>query len=366
MDCADVADCIENDAGVQAAIQALYSPSSPDVAMPPVVVASNILPAIIDCDKDELYGATKSLYFAMNRNNMDMFEIMEVVSNVGERASKLISAIPIVGLFPVDEVIDYAQALLTDDVFEAYLAADTEGYQQIVACQLMCIAISNGCELSLDDIGEYFSGRLGASWTDTLADILIFLTAGVWVGTEINDTFFLLQSKAMQAGNKFLGALSISPYTVYLASGTPSDEWETVCDLCLLCWLWDFSLGELAWDAIDAVYVTDVGFSDVTTDVTKVVIRYDFATPTLIETIQFHASHADLFVDIEVQYGVILSAQFRAANADDTWGYTLIADAVEWIEITMRRSLPDFADITLLSVQMELRGDDPATGELCE
>jgi len=232
MTCADVADCIENDAAVQAALNAVYNPAAPAAPIPASLAAGNLLPVIADCDEDELFGAIVNLIDNMNVNNLDAQQLLAGLANVGERVEKFIAALPGIGILPLDEIIGYVNGLWSDDAFTAYAAADTTAYRNELKCDLLCIAESNGCSLSLDDLGEYFSNRLGSAWQDTLSDVLLYLVAGVWTGTEINDTFYLAQALFLAHTNNFFAKLGLLPFETYLATGEPDNNWAALCDDC--------------------------------------------------------------------------------------------------------------------------------------
>ena len=251
MDCVGVAECIGDStdvrsaleqwfidalpgsSGMQTVINNVYSPYAPG-EMPPSVTGTDLLPATIACDQDKAWGAVSQLVESMHQNNLDSFEVAEGVTNLVERAQLLFSAIPVLETLPVDEAVEYVETLWTDDLFEAYVANDTTAYRDEIKCALFCLATTGDCKLSIDDVFNYFINRLSGSTSDTFAELVAFLIAGTWTGTEINDAFFAGQILIMKYGNQFFDAIGIRPFQMYLSIGerTPSDAWELICDTC--------------------------------------------------------------------------------------------------------------------------------------
>lgn len=250
-DCDSVAECIEtsqavidaleqnlinsinNSTSVQQAINNVYNPYNPG-ALPETIRGKNILPPITGCDPDELWGCVSYLIDYMHTNNLDAFEQFETITNAAERLSLLIGAIPILETLPVDEVIDYAETLWTDDVFEAYIANDTTAYRDSLKCGLFCYARLNNCSLSVEFVFRYFNQRISADSSDNLAELIAFLITGTWTGTEINDIMFAFQAMVMYYGNQFFDKIGIYPFESILALGkrNPSDAWAILCTDC--------------------------------------------------------------------------------------------------------------------------------------
>jgi len=168
----------------------------------------------------------------MNTNKLDAFEVTETATNIAERVVLLMGAIPVLETLPVDEVLDYAQQIWTDDLFEAYAANDTTGYRDQLKCDLFCIAQANGCQLSMDNVRDYFAGRVGASPEDAIAEAIAYVLAGTWVGTEVNDLFYWAQVSLMMFGNKYFNLVGLKPFAIYLKLGTPSTAWTLLCETC--------------------------------------------------------------------------------------------------------------------------------------
>jgi len=234
MSCDDVADCIETDGDVQQAINNVYNQYGTGNPMPETTRNTNLGGIIIDCAPDNLWGAISELIEAMNQNNIDAQEALEVVSNVFERVALIYSGIPLAETLPLDEAIDYVQGVWTDTLFEIYVGNDTEGYRDELKCDLFCLARDNDCLLTIDMLYSYFAERVGYVGLDDFAALVAYLTSGVWVGTQVNDIFFLTQVAVLRYGNQFFTITGLRPFEMYMALGNnnPDPDWEILCTEC--------------------------------------------------------------------------------------------------------------------------------------
>lgn len=215
------------------AVQQVYQQNVGGQPMPSSVSGAPLV-EVPDCNLDVLFGAVSYLIEQMNTNNTDAFEVAEEITNALERASLLISAIPIFETLPIDEVLDYAQSIWTDDLFEAYSANDTTEYRDTLRCDLFCLARDNGCTLTVDLLFHYFVTRIGGDPLQNLDELIAYLTFGTWSGTQINDIFYAAQCIVLKLGNQFFGLLGLKSLKTYLAIGarSPDDTWMIICDEC--------------------------------------------------------------------------------------------------------------------------------------
>lgn len=244
MDCDQIADCIENDAATQAAIAEaitsntliqnainnVYNPVPGGGTMPPEVSGQNVTGPNPTCNLDALWGYIDTGIESMNAANRDSQEVIETLSQPAERLATLLSAIPGVGILPVDEIVAYGQGLWSDDLFTAYVANDTAPYRTQLKCDLFCIARDAGCVVSVDMLVDLFLDRLSFSGAKTLDYIVSYLVAGTWVGTEINDTFYLAQALWLKYGDQFFHILGLPGIGILFGLGEPSDDWTLLCD----------------------------------------------------------------------------------------------------------------------------------------
>lgn len=257
-------DQITNGGDVYNSIQQVYQQNVGGQPMPETIAERNILPPNPGCDIDKLFGSIYYTIDQMNQNNIDAFEATEVITNVTERAKLLIGAIPVFETLPVDEFIDYVQTIWTDDLFETYVANDTEGYRDQIKCDLRCIAIANGCELTIGDMFRYFVERIAGDPQNDLIQLIAYLATGTWIGTQVNDIFFALQLIVMYYGNQFFQYIGIKTYATMLAIGArePNSTWELICADCPEFWeqVFDFEIDDYDFVAPYGTYEPGIGF----------------------------------------------------------------------------------------------------------
>lgn len=255
---------------VYQAIQQVYQQNVGGQPMPPDISGQELYDT--DCVEDVVFGAIVYMIDQMELNNVDAQEVAEEITNVLERVNLLLGAIPVFETLPVDEVIEYAQTLWTDDLFEAYNAAVTSEYLNTLKCDLFCIALDNNCTLSIDLMFSYFMGRIAADPTNTLLQLIQYLVAGVWTGTEIPDTFFAIQLIAMKLGNQFFELVGLKQVVGYMAIGAhmPDSTWIELCDECPTNWssILDFEISDYGF-VLSTIgdYTEGVGFTDTEQDV---------------------------------------------------------------------------------------------------
>jgi len=352
---------------VYQAVSDAYSPFTGGLPLPAPVRERNLLPEITGCDKDVLFGAISTLIDSMHTNNVDSFEIAETAANLAERAALVLGAIPVLETLPVDEAVDYLQTIWTDDLFEAYNANDTTAYRDTLKCDLLCIAYSAGCRLSIDDVYQYFIGRIAGDAADTFAELIAYLTTGTWVGTEINDMFFAGQLLVMYFGNRYFSIVGIRPFQQYMEIGSrsPNSTWETVCEECPDVWNYefDFQIDEQGWQPYEnyAQYVTSTGWYEddpgiiwiyiTIPDSGRIITRVDFVVATGNQVLAQVGTPADGSVGFVTD---VNSAGYNFATVDLV-GVTGFTTPIT--EIAVRVAVDGFVPVTGAIVAITLNGE---------
>ena len=253
------------------ALNQVYNAFQQGATMPDDVLFSSVTGSNPGCDLDKLWGWIDGGIEGMNANNIDALQIAEGETNIFERASTVLAAIPGIGVLPVDEVVTYIQGLWSDDLMEAYEENDTTEYRRVLKCDIFCLAQAQGCQVTLDMLYQYFLGRLSFDGTDTLDDVLQYLVNGSWSGTEVNDTFYLAQVLFLKYGNRFFKMLGIMSVQVLFALGDPSDDWMLLCETCpeFFSHRFDFTDDEQGWSAFStyAQYSAGNGWIENTTGI---------------------------------------------------------------------------------------------------
>jgi len=269
MSCADVADCIENDEAVQAALIAqLGSAGAGNVIYETTVVGQpmsittrngTVANGGPSCDLDILFGSVTAIVDQLNQNNTDFLEVILLSDNNQQRVSKVIKAIPLLNEVPIDEVLDFVSELTTE-IKENYDAQYTSALRDTYRCDLFCIAQDDpDCELTFQNLVEYFNNRIGTSLepVNFFGSLVTYFIAGTWSGTSVVDILSLIQLSAWQQASDFSGISLRTLQTVgALGANDPDHDWELICDDCVSEECDDIKAGMNDWVFLDPVYGT--------------------------------------------------------------------------------------------------------------
>lgn len=222
-----------------------------------------IAPIGSNCDKDQLWAGMIGLVQQMNRNNEDFLEQMEVLTNIIERVTDLIRAIPVFETLPFDDVINFVNTLFSD-ITENYLAEYTTEYENTLACELFCLALtSDTCYLSFDQMYNVFRDRLLASFTveSALVDVIQFLASGTWSGSQVADFMFMFQMQCIRSASKFLAINLLSLQKMFdVGADEPNTGWEALCTDCA-CPTFGVNTNTSGVDGADSGIVLNNGIS---------------------------------------------------------------------------------------------------------
>jgi len=241
--CAKVIDCIVNDPDVQ---QAMADEMLADGPMrdainqvsqkgAPITTGAGAGNLVGGCDLDELFAGITEIVNTMNSNNKDFLEVMALAGSKTERISNAISAIPVIGLLPADEIVDWA-AKMQAEILVNYDAEWTTTVKDEYRCGLFCIAKAHtDCTLSYDDIFAYIQTRLGAALDplNILGSLVQYTILGTWSGTTVVDIMMLNQIGIWKVAGQWLGSVIRTLETVAaLGKDTPDPDWLILCTDC--------------------------------------------------------------------------------------------------------------------------------------
>lgn len=243
VDCNEVADCIESNPATQAAIAAqiasnpvtqntTYNTSQYGAPMLPSAYNAPVATSV-GCAPNSLFGSVTAIVDQMDRNNRDFLEIIEVGTNTRERVSQLIAAVPAFETLPINEAIDYIDKLQSE-VLENYEAQWTDALKDTYRCDLFCIALeAEDCELTFDQIQQYFDARLGAALdpANLFAAMVQYFVAGTWAGSTVVDIMMLTQVSFWRALSNWGGVSLRTLQTVgLLGANDDNPDWGILCD----------------------------------------------------------------------------------------------------------------------------------------
>jgi hypothetical protein len=265
---------IENNSGVRDAIGGVIDgetllPMSTDV--------------IIDtCDKDELFAFCLQLVQLLNRLVLDLYEILELASNLAEAVVMVTREAS--GLTAVIEYIEWLQ----DTAIEAYEANYDVALENEYACELMCRALINDCQLTWNDVFLYFAEKCGQmSIWQNLSSMLTFAVSGTWIGDQFCHLSLAACTYVLALGGDWTGVTLEDINRIwqsYLNDSNP--DWGTLCE-CQELWraTFDWSVSPCGFIPTYGVYSAGVGFvatyhTDTTPDTVRTLPVLDMGVET--------------------------------------------------------------------------------------
>lgn len=212
-----------------------------------------------DAGKDAIYSAVSKVVRYIVQNNTDFLENFSQAFGTADNAANLLSATPVVGLLPVDEMFAYA-AFIGDELLGEYNATVDETLIQNTICDLYCIAVANGCTLDFNDVYSYFADKVAPTFNNavsTFLNLVQFAATGTFTGDDYFYFMCYFQLVTVGMGEFFLRINSVQPYALKAREGlaSPSHDWSIYCTSCPVFTHWSLEW-DFAWGAGDFVIVT--------------------------------------------------------------------------------------------------------------
>lgn len=277
MSCDDVADCIETSEAVQQALaaQAANNPAQQQIINYTATYGTPLsqaqrtasLGTVPDCDYGILFAMCTAIIDQLNTNNEDFLQILEAATNNAERAQNVVSAIPVVGLLPVDEAIEFIDQLV-EEIQENYLAQYTTSVRDELRCALFCAAKeAEDCIISFDMLTKIFEDRLNyyLDPVHTVEALVQYFVSGTWAGTTVVDIMTLIQVAFWREASNWLGVnIRTLQIVARLAFDNPDPDWEILCEDCNQSWekCWNTETETLPFMVVLGSYVPGVGYVD--------------------------------------------------------------------------------------------------------
>jgi hypothetical protein len=248
--CAIIADCIANSPGTRQALRDLIA-TDPDIAEAiediiedaarkgKLSLETRTGPLIegVDCSDGSIFKRIGTLITTLDQTVRDFFQAIEVETNPAERAAKIISAIPALGLLPVDEIISYAEGL-SNDAFEEYNGAWSEALYDEMRCDMFC-EFKDGCVISLEQATGWYLDRAAISSglgdpTALMKQVLEFFVAG---NVSTNIAVYAAHALALaviRVGESFLG-LDFARLALRIEADANEidDDYLQLCEECV-------------------------------------------------------------------------------------------------------------------------------------
>lgn len=271
MSCEIVADCIETDPDVLAALlqqlgangftQNQNSSSSPTV-LPTAKQAETLLPADFDCSTPaHNMAVARSIVRELHETIEDLFEIIEYITNPVELTAEVTDSVPVLSAASdAASVADWIQ----ENIQESYEAAYTQSAEDTIACAIFCY-LQTTCDVSLTDLIDIYLG-IDAGITppsdpndiNALCDYILGLSLALPT-TGIVAVFHLIILYLMRFGGDVVTMLGFNSIKTAIASASAlmDTSYETACDDCPVTetptsyWYlpYDFNMGQQGWVA---------------------------------------------------------------------------------------------------------------------
>lgn len=205
-------------------IQVVQQPEVADIVSP---IVTEIM--IAECDPDLLFGFLKQLIQFINRCVEDFYERWEAELNAIEWTAIVSEKVP--SLVFIAEYVNFLQ----ESVVEAYYANYDATLEEEYICDLFCKIIgTENCTMTWMDLYEYFMNRIGAGLAQKdLLDLLQFILAGSWSGSEFCDLSFASFCGVMHNLQAWAGIDLQAIKRLWASWSNDADsDWSTLCTSC--------------------------------------------------------------------------------------------------------------------------------------
>ena len=247
--CQIIADCITGNPITQTAIRNFYNTDPGMAAITERIVSDAIDggrlplskregPLVVskNCNLNKMYSQVNELVDVLHDSVIDMFQGIEVLTNPAERAERVIAAIPVLGIFPIDEIIGFADALI-DDVWEEYSSAFTETLRDKLKCDIFCNFKSN-CGFSLEGVTSWYVAKVNGLVSGGDPGVLLqafmeYVIAGNVTGPLVPYAMHTLMLALIRSGEAIAG-IDFNRMALRIAAKADEElnDWQTLCTDC--------------------------------------------------------------------------------------------------------------------------------------
>ena len=296
--CEDIANCIETDADVLAALLArlaengfVPSPETGTAANIPELsaaqLASEMLPPSYACTNPaQDMAIARAIVRELHENFVDLLEQIELATNTVEAANIATDGVPLFGtLNNVTELADW----YIETIAETYQASYTQNVEDELSCAIFCL-LQSECSITLNNLLEtYATFAVADPDTSSLQAFISWLIAeSIAAGTTMVATMhFSILTLFRFGGSVFGDGFNDLQFTIRGAAEWRDYSYED-CDDCpppppttTNFWrlYYDLALSPSAWLPFDASchYVPNAGYENVPTATANVQSRIQLA-----------------------------------------------------------------------------------------
>lgn len=313
-----------------------------------------------ECDLDILFGFCRQLVQMMNTCVSDFYEILEAKTNLTEAVNLVASDVN-----PITISVAYIE-FMQNSIVEAYKSNYTLELENQYACDLFCLALQNeNCTLSWQDVTEYFADQLATSTENqSLLDILVFLLAGSWSGSDWCDLSMLVFAFIMKIGAAWTGTtLPIIQVIVQSFFNDPDSDWQTLC-ACKWEETYDWNRdNQDGWNDVRGQWATWAGFYSTSTGSLGITVDrtfspgFDGLLKVEVDTDRGGAGSPQVYLTVTHGSGQVQDSTPVVTNGWTSFEFQQALDNVTYIE--MRTETQAGLSVAYQKFRLSGAGDNP-------
>jgi hypothetical protein len=293
MTCENVADCIETNAAVQAALAAanltnndLTGASNPDHLSPAgtentTIINNRFPPAqraepaheLENCNRDELWAGIYFMVQQLDNVGRDWLEQAVASGDKWQRAASIAKNIPIIGSLASTALEQLAE--VAQDLLNLYNGYSTEAVLQDIACELFELVCAECRYPTYDEIADYY-GSNSTITGGNLAEISLKAMVDFLIGSSLAisqlayHTIISMVLFTLWMGSEFVGLRGARWVSIWLDNGEEyaNDEWNVLCDGCnveeVILQIGDGNCDSSGWVNIGTVTQLGLNYYEVT------------------------------------------------------------------------------------------------------
>jgi len=184
------------------------------------------------CDNDRVFALTTQLTDFIHTTILDLYDLLLEQTNKLEFSAELLDNIP--GLGVISFIGEYVTWMF-ESVVNDYAATYTAAIRDEIRCDLFCIAVNGDCNITINQLCDYFAARCGQVFTPgaILANVLNPLTGIVDDEQAMWASHYTL-CVILAAGAQYASIPGPERFIQILQSFTndTDPDWEILCDPC--------------------------------------------------------------------------------------------------------------------------------------
>lgn len=233
--CSFIADCINNDPSVRAAIEEIINEGN---SLPNNNGDTNIgrgddnIMAGVSCDLDSVYGVAVAVQDYIAALAVNFLNYIADADTLAARLASIIDFVPILGDLPVLDDLNEMVNVIGQEGLTSFNVAYTEQVKEDLYCDLFQKACGD-CELTGADILNVYStgGSLGLNASSAFY-LITTAIAGVTTNTAFMYGILALTVSTLMASGSFGGSVGMKLLNQRALASDPDSDWQIFCDPC--------------------------------------------------------------------------------------------------------------------------------------